>query len=488
MYDLSIELNVNSEHTKNYEVISMKRTLTQKAALISALAMLATTMTACGGGTAEETTVETTTATMKEEQAAVVEQVEIEDEKLENGTLRWLSFWDINPTEGKPVPVSLQLFQTKYGGTVEYIPTTWENRYNDLATMVLGGESPDMFSACDLDLFPGKVAAGMFDPLDDYLDFDSDEWSEGAKKINEMHTINGKHYVACASTSTGLVMIYNKRVIEENGLDDPAELAYNNEWTWDTFKEMCYEFADRNEEKYAVDGWWYEPAMILSTGVPTIGMEDGVITNNLMNNDYARVQEFFLEMKQADVMYPYAEYNWTVQPNRISEGKTLFYPIGRWGLLEPDLSAYGEQDEIMFVPTPRDEKADAWYLTAHGGVDAYAMCKDAPNPEAVAAYIKCLLVQNNDESVQAVNEEQLREQYHWTDEMIEMDKYITELTNANPVIDFYSAVNNDVTSLLSNSIKDASYNGVDWSTTRETLNGAVQTYVDEMNATLAELG
>ncbi|MBR4096918.1 MAG: carbohydrate ABC transporter substrate-binding protein, partial [Oscillospiraceae bacterium] len=143
----------------------MKRTLTQKAALISALAMLATTMTACGGGTAEETTVETTTATMKEEQAAVVEQVEIEDEKLENGTLRWLSFWDINPTEGKPVPVSLQLFQTKYGGTVEYIPTTWENRYNDLATMVLGGESPDMFSACDLDLFPGKVAAGMFDPL-----------------------------------------------------------------------------------------------------------------------------------------------------------------------------------------------------------------------------------------------------------------------------------------------------------------------------------
>ncbi len=415
---------------------------------------------------------------MNEEQAAVVEQVDVEAEKLENGTLKFLSFWDINPTEGKPVPVALQLFQTKYGGKIEYWPTTWETRYNDLATKVLGGDSPDMFSATDLDLFPGKVAAGMFDPMDDYLDFNSDDWSEGAKQINEMHSVGGKHYIACTSTSTGMVMIYNKRIIEEYGLEDPAELAYNNDWTWDKFKEMCYEYADPDEERYAVGGWWYEPGMILSTGVPVIGMDDGVIVNNLMSPELERVQNLFLEMKNAGIMYPYAEYEWTVKPEWIGEGKTLFYPIGRWALLEPDLSVYGEQDEIMFVPTPRDENADAWYLTAHGGVDAYALCKGATNPEAVAAYIKCLQVQVNDESVQVVNEEQLRTEYHWTDEMIEMDRYITELTNAHPVIDFYAAVNTDVTDLLSNSIKDASYNGTDWYSTRESLNDAVQANVD----------
>ena len=126
-------------------------------------------------------------------------------------------------------------------------------------------------------------------------------------------------------------------------------------------------------------------------------------------------------------------------------------------------------------------------MTAHGGVDAYALCKGAKNPEAVAAYIKCLLVQVNDESVQEVNETQLREEYHWTEEMIEMDRYITELTNAHPVIDFYAAVNNDVNDLLNNSIKDASYNGTDWYQTRESLDGVIQVYIDEMNDTLQAL-
>lgn len=462
----------------------MKKEIAKRLSFISAIAVTASAMTACGG--VGETA--TTTATMNEEQAAVVENVEVEAETLENPTLKFLSFWPINPTEGKPVPVALQLFQTKYGGTVKDIPTTWDTRYDDLANMVMSGDSPDMFSATDLDLFPGKVAAGMFDPLDDYLDYDSDEWSEGARQLNEMHCVGGKHYIACASTSTGMVMIYNKSTIEENGLDDPAELAYNNEWTWSKFKEMCFDFSDKDEGKCAVGGWWYEPGMILSTGVPVIGMDNGVIVNNIMSPEVERVQNLFLEMKNADIMFPYAEYNWTVHPEWIAEGKTLFYPIGRWGLLEPDLSAYGAEGEIMFVPTPRDESADAWYLTAHGGVDAYALCKGAKNPEAVAAYIKCLLVQNNDESVQSVNEEQLRTEYHWTDEMIEMDRYITELTNAHPVIDFYAAVNSDVTDLLSNSIKDSSYNGTDWYSTRESINDAVQSNVDAMNETLKSLG
>ena len=231
------------------------------------MALAASTITACGNGENGSESV-STAATMLEEHAQIVEQVELDVDKLENGTLKWLSFWDINPTDGKPVPVSLQLFQTKYGGTIEYIPTTWETRYSDLATLVLGGQSLDMFPASDLDIFPGKVSAGMFEPMDDYIDFNSDAWGEGCKSINDMNSIGGKHYLSCVYANTGFVMIYNKKTIEENGLDDPAELAYNNEWAWSKFKDMCYEFADREQDKYAVGGWWYEPAMILSTGNP----------------------------------------------------------------------------------------------------------------------------------------------------------------------------------------------------------------------------
>lgn len=219
-----------------------------------------------------------------------------------------------------------------------------------------------------------------------------------------MNYIKGKHYLSCVYANTGFVMIYNKNTIEENGFEDTAELAYNNEWTWSKFKEMCYDFADREQDKYAVGGWWYEPATILSTGKSVIGMENGKIVNNLMSSELERVENLFREMKIADVMFPYSEYDWNDFPERIGEGKTLFYPLGRWKLLEPDLSAFGDYDDIMFVPMPRDENADAWYLSATGGVDAYALCKGAANPEAVAAYVNCKLVEKNDESVQEVNE------------------------------------------------------------------------------------
>ena len=84
----------------------------------------------------------------------------------------------------------------------------------------------------------------MFEPFDDYLDFDSDLWSVGAKKLSDEHTLGGKHYVAVVSTDAGCVCIYNKKTISENGLPDPAELLAEDNWNWDTFKDMCVEFTD----------------------------------------------------------------------------------------------------------------------------------------------------------------------------------------------------------------------------------------------------
>lgn len=469
----------------------MKKETTKKLSLITAAAMTAAMLSGCGSNDDVQTSdtsysapKETTTATMASEDAEVVDQVEVDAEKLENGKLRWLSFWSIEPEEGETVDVFLQLFKTKYGGEIEYIPTTDSTKYDDLATLVLGGNSPDMFPAADLDTFPGKASAGMFQPMDDYIDYDSELFPEGARRINEMHTIGGKHYMACVAADAGTIILYNKNTIDENGFDDPAELAYNNEWTWSAFKQMCYDFSDPEQDKYAIDGWWYELAMMLSTGVPVIGMENGEVVNNVMDPNLARVQELFREMHNAEVNFPRAEYNWKEHPEKIGEGKTLFYPVGSWQLYEPDISAFGKPGEIMFVPMPRDENADAWYLSAAGGLDAYAMCKGAPNPEAVAAFIKCKLTANTDESVKEVNEKKLRGDYGWTDEMIEMYNYVNDLTNEHPVVDFYAAVNADVYELLHNPIKDASYNGTDWYQTRDERNDAVQAYIDELNEKL----
>ncbi|MCC8042697.1 MAG: extracellular solute-binding protein [Oscillospiraceae bacterium] len=469
----------------------MKRSTFRVISAAAALALTAS-LTACsdsalteaGEGISASTTAATEPKTLDEEDARAVGEIDVEDvETLSNPVVRWLSFWDLNPANGKPKSVELELFETKYGGTIEYIPTTYETRYSDLSTLVLSGDSPDLFPAADLDTFPGKAVAGMLQPFDDYLDFDSDLWSEGAKKLSDAHTIDGKHYVAVVSTDAGCVIIYNKRIVAENGLDDPADLLAEDNWTWDTFKEMCLEFSDRESNKFAFDGWWFEINFLLTTGTPVISMDDGAITSNLNSAEMERAKNFMLELKRNDLPFPHDEYDWQVYPSCISEGLTLFYPCGIWALYEADLSAYGETDEIMFVPMPRDPDADEYYLPS--GVDAYALCKGAQNPEGAAAFMKCKLIAVSDPAAQEIAEKQYREDYGWTDEMLEMWRITKDLTNENPDIDMYAGVSSDVYDMVHNPIKDASYNGKEWSVTRDEISDAVQTALDELNAKIA---
>ena len=459
-------------------------------AFISALTLMASA-TACtdsSSGGATETTTTTAPKELDEEDKAVIADIDIgEDAGSEVGTVKWLSTYDINPDKGKPKMPALELFETQYGGKIEWIPTTWENRYNDLSTNVLGGTSPDMFPAQEFDTFPSKVVDGMFEAWDDYLDFnDASLWAgvPGAKKLSDMHTLGGKHYVAAVGTYSKCIMIYNKNTIEAFGLDDPAELLADGNWTWDTFRKMCTDYCDRDADQFAYDSWYFETQFMLTTGVPSIGMENGLLVNNLATAEVERAQNFMYNLKKDDLPLPKAEFNWTEQPQRISEGKTLFYPIGTWALWESDLSAYGDQGEIMFVPMPRDPDADAYYLPS--SMDAYALCKGALNPEGAAAYMKSILIAGNTDETKEMTERQYREDYGWTDEMIDMMHTVDELTEANPVISFHLGLSTDYANIVDDAIKQASFSGKDWAVSREEINAAIQTEVDEINAKIKE--
>ena len=226
---------------------NFKRTVAGISALTFALGL-----TACGGGdtattapgsndasatqtTDATTTAATTTATMASEDAEAVSGATalLRDEELENKTIKFLSHWDINPAEGVSVPVQLGMFQEKYGGKVEWIPTTWETRYSDLSTLVLGGSGVDFFPR-DEESLPKGVISGMFQPVDDYIDLDSELWSDVAVAMDK-YNFNGRHYALISSVSADAVVLYNKQTIDEYGFDDPWELYEEGKWNWDTF-------------------------------------------------------------------------------------------------------------------------------------------------------------------------------------------------------------------------------------------------------------
>ena len=431
--------------------------------------------------TAASTTTTTAAATLAEEDKQALAEVETTFDKLENGTVKFLSSWDINPADGKPKQVSLEMFETNYGGKIEYVPCTWETRYEALGKMIAAGDSPDMFSAGDLDCFPQGAASKMFLPLDDYVDFDSELWAP-MKEVNDQFVFQGKHYVGATSTDAGVVMIYNQKTIEENGLADPAELLEEGNWNWDTFYDMMIAFCDRTNEKFAVDGWWFEGAISLTTGVPYVGMKDGKVVQNLDDPMIEHVQRFMLNMKKQDLPFPKSEYGWQIHPENIGNGKTLFYPCGIWALYVTDLSDFGEMEDIRFVPMPACPYADKHYLPT--AINGFTLCSGAKNPEGVAAYLDCLMICRENEVATKIEKDQIFEDYQWTDTMYDMLLKTREMTEQAPVIEFYTAVNDTVNDLVNNPMKETYNAGISWTETKESIKMALQAELDSFNTKL----
>lgn len=97
---------------------------------------------------------------LEESQQEIVQRLadSITDERqLESTEIDWFSFYDINPTASadKEIGVDLALFQTKYNGKINYIQTTWQTKFDDLASLIMSNNSPDFIGADDMDVFPG---------------------------------------------------------------------------------------------------------------------------------------------------------------------------------------------------------------------------------------------------------------------------------------------------------------------------------------------
>jgi len=432
--------------------------------------------------TAADTATTTPPATLKEEDKAVIEEIQTDLPVLENGTIRLLANFDLNPAAGKPKGVALEMFETKCNGKVESIICSWDDRYDKLSTMVLADDAPDMFSAADLDIFPGNVIDGKFQAMDNYVDYDSELWAP-MKHVNDMFSIKGKHYIGATSTDVGVVVIYNKKTIEEYGLTDPAKLLEEGNWTWDTFRDMMTVFCDRSDERFGIDGWEFENAFAVTSGVPYVDYKDGKLVSNLTHPSIVKVQEYMLDLKRNDMPVPKGEYGWTVHPEKIANGKTLFYPQGSYVLFEPDNKAvFGAPDEVMFVPMPKCTDADAYYLPSI--INGYSIPVGAKNPEGVAAYLDCEMICRDSAEVRAIEEAQVFDDYGWTQEMYDMLLKTRELTEAHPVFEYFKAVNDDVYDCVLNPSKESYNQGIPWSQTVEEIKYELQALLDAANEKL----
>ncbi|MBR1863264.1 MAG: extracellular solute-binding protein [Ruminococcus sp.] len=437
----------------------------KKISALTLALMMAAGISACGSSSSSSTTDSSSMPEKKleENQQEIVQRLsdEITDARtLENPEIKWFSFYDINPTasEDKEIGVDLALFQTKYNGKIKYVQTTWDTKFDDLAKLIMANDSPDFIGADDMDVFPKGAIKSMIEPIDDYIDFSTPLWSE-MKNAADQFMYKGSHYVAISRIDPSYIWIYNRNTMTENGYDDPAELWHKGEWNWDTFSKMCIDFTDADSEKYALDGWYYENALTESTGKPLIGMEDGTIVNNINSAELAKAQNMMYELQKNEVVYPKHMHDWKVRGDvfgtGIASGETLFYPIGLWAIEDaPSVTApYGDlsKGEVMFVPVPCAADSDAQYVPSR--IHGFCIAKNAANPEGVAAWLDCTRYAETDQAAHKITLDQYKDDYGWTDEMLEMREEIYSMAAEHPVFEFAQGISADLSSVTDNVIK-----------------------------------
>lgn len=349
-----------------------------------------------------------------------VDQVKVEDtDKIDaipegaESELEWLSYFDINPSKGsKEKRVDLDLFEKK-GGKIKYSATSSMTKYDQLANRVLSNDPPDLFWFEQKMTFPVYCVKGMFQPVDDVVNFDDDLWSD-VKGLADNFTLAGKHYVAPVSQDILSVLTYDKAMIEANGLDDPYDLYMNNEWTWDAWYDMMDTYVSgstgEDDVRYGINGW-FGPFIFQSTGKTLIKYDADTdsYVSNITDPDFDRASSVLYDIKKNDMYYG----DWIGSASECFKKNILFYGMGTWAVSPK------EGDEWGIVPMPRDPNTDQHYSTIT--VSAYMWVKGSKKTEAVKTWYECAKIAATDpQYTEAGKEKFFVTQPYWTEEMYQM--------------------------------------------------------------------
>lgn len=434
--------------------------------------------------------------------AAGITLPDVEDVPAAGSTVKYYAWYDDfhNYSEDEIVNTGYFTFSEKYGCEIEWIECTWGDRFTALANLVLSGESPDIYP-CNSEVFPTYIFNGVFEAVDDYVDYNEPLWKEMKNFADTYFRLGDKHYAIITDSTFGNVCAYNRRVLSEWGFDDPAELYYNDEWTWDVFYDMCLDFSSPDDDRYALDSWAYSCALMRSSGATVVNLDPdtGKFVSNLDDPRLERAANLLYDLTKNECCYPKWEngnkIRYDVNGGGIKEGLCLFWLSPSWAFTGPvdDMSdIWGDisAGEVMFVPVPRDDNGDGKYYleTVPAG---YCLIVGAKNPEGAALLAACERFKIIDPTVISIDRRQLEETYLWNQDMLDMYDICYSLSSdsSNTIINYEGGLGSRLYSVVDTfdnlAHRDISQT-MTWSQAKEKHGDQLIYYIDDLNTQMDE--
>ena len=400
----------------------------QKIAAASLAMLMTMSFAACGNSSSEstDTTADITTTSKTEWTGDNIEVSADEgalstDVDIKGKTLKWMGIYDLNPTNDSPErSAELALFEDTYGASIEYIPTTSDKRFDDLATSILGGTSPDIF-IYEWRTFPYDISKNQYQPIDSLIDWEDPMWAD-VKDQADKYIWKGEHYIAplgYAFNDTQILM-YNTDTTEANGFDDPYELYLEGKWDWNTFTDMMKTYVENNPDNYGIGGWWSN-AFVYTAGDTMVTYDGEKFHNNMNSAKIERAQSVLEDIFKSNLI----KRGWIGPEAAFVSDDMLFYGMGTWAYNAAALSV--PDSTIQIVPFPKDPEQDENFVSAK--INAYMWVRGSENGDVVKAWLDCNRLVNYDSKyTETTKQKFLENNTGWTSEMydIAMDFYDPE--------------------------------------------------------------
>lgn len=364
-----------------------------------------------------------------------------------NKTVRIIASRRIDPDSEDGKTDARWLFDRKYGGTAEFTFTAGDDRYQTLSAMKNAGSTPDLFSADEGDTFPRGVSGDLFMPLNNYLDLDSELWQD-TKMAADHFVLADKSYTAVIEVLPKYALVYDRRIISEDGLDDPAELFDQGKWDQTAFDRLCRSFTGSSLGRKAFGGAVSAKAFSEGSGFPLFGVSGGTVQTYYDEDALAATQNFMYSLGQAGL------YAGDIEARGLGDGTLLFFAAEMSQLEELDNSdsLFREvpADELMFVPVPC---YDSEHPSVSARIRGYHIVAGSSDPEAAAAYLECEKAVCDRE--RGKTEEWLMSEAGWSSDMIKMRRSMSFTAQHSPVIScaegisFEAAQSNDTVIAMS---------------------------------------
>ncbi|NLP16246.1 MAG: extracellular solute-binding protein [Clostridiales bacterium] len=352
--------------------------------LILISSMLIWGLTACGSKEEPLEPAEPTAAPTvaqkdeKEEEAATPVPTE-PPRDLKGTTIVIADWWTTNPN---PEPTNKreedtlkfrEEFMEKYNFTItrENIGSWGEYQEIVVTSIMSGNPAADIF-VMDQKFIAAPLTQGLLYPLDtlESFDFTEEKWNP---QVKEMMTMDGHVYgMATGRMEPRLGVFWNKRLLEEAGLDPdlPYDLQANDEWTWEALEDIARRTTrdidnDGIPDVYGIASFSKDffRGCVFSNNAKFIGIKDGKFYNATGEPNFLKALEWGWSLYEKGYHYPLPEnhaedWDWFI--DKFKEGQVAMqcaeqYKVSTWKDMEDDwgfvIFPKGPEGEMMTVFT-----------------------------------------------------------------------------------------------------------------------------------------